>query len=63
MKLYGLIGKSLAHSFSKNYFEGKFERNGIDARYENFEFEKAADIRSRLEVMKDLPFSRARQHD
>jgi shikimate dehydrogenase len=34
-KKYGLIGKSLEHSFSKGYFTKKFAENGIDAHYEN----------------------------
>jgi shikimate dehydrogenase len=37
MKLYGLIGYPLGHSFSKRYFTEKFERLGIpDAQYELF---------------------------
>lgn len=36
-RLFGLIGKKLGHSFSKKYFTGKFEKMGIDARYEPFE--------------------------
>jgi shikimate dehydrogenase len=40
MKLYGLIGKPLKHSFSKAYFTEKFRSEGIvDCRYENFELE------------------------
>lgn len=38
-KLYGLLGKSLAHSFSKSFFTGFFEQNSINASYENFEAE------------------------
>lgn len=38
MKIYGLIGKSLSHSFSKKYFEKKFASEGLsDAEYRNFE--------------------------
>ena len=38
MKLYGLLGKTLKHSFSKTYFTNKFNALGIDdCRYENFE--------------------------
>jgi shikimate dehydrogenase len=38
MRLYGLIGSSLAHSFLKEYFERKFEEEGIiDASFSNFE--------------------------
>ena len=38
MKRFGLIGKTLKHSFSKTYFEKKFAEEGInDCNYENFE--------------------------
>ncbi len=38
MNLYGLIGKSLGHSFSKNYFEKKFaDESIINSAYELFE--------------------------
>lgn len=37
MDKYGLIGYPLAHSFSINYFNEKFQNEGIDAIYENFE--------------------------
>jgi len=35
-QLYGLIGKSLGHSFSAAFFEGFFEAEDIDAEYRNF---------------------------
>jgi shikimate dehydrogenase len=38
MRKFGLIGKSLSHSFSKSFFDSYFVSNEIDARYENFEF-------------------------
>ncbi len=37
MELYGLIGKSLKHSFSQDYFSKKFKKENIDARFFNFE--------------------------
>ena len=37
MKQFGLIGKSLGHSFSKSYFESKFDKEKINnAVYSNF---------------------------
>lgn len=37
MRLYGLIGYPLTHSFSKKYFSEKFAREGLsDCRYELF---------------------------
>ena len=37
MDKYGLIGYPLGHSFSIGYFNEKFQNEGIDAVYENFE--------------------------
>lgn len=40
MRVFGLIGYPLSHSFSKKYFSEKFEREKIgNARYELFELE------------------------
>ena len=35
MKLFGLIGKTLGHSFSQSYFKEKFEKEGISGAYYN----------------------------
>jgi len=46
---YGLIGKSLGHSFSKKYFEHKFKKDGLtNYQYDNYEFEKRSEIISFL---------------
>lgn len=37
MRKYGLIGFPLRHSFSIGYFNEKFQAEGIDAEYVNFE--------------------------
>ena len=38
MKIYGLIGNPLSHSFSKKYFTEKFSKENIkDCEYQNFE--------------------------
>lgn len=36
MRYFGLIGYPLSHSFSKAYFNHKFEQEGIPAQYENY---------------------------
>ncbi len=36
---FGLIGKTLGHSFSAKYFNEKFEREGIPARYDLYPLE------------------------
>ncbi|MDZ7845976.1 MAG: hypothetical protein U5L96_04000 [Owenweeksia sp.] len=41
----GLIGKSLAHSFSQRYFQEKFANNGLgNYSYENFELAQIQDF-------------------
>lgn len=37
MARFGLIGKSLGHSFSRSYFTDKFQKKGLNHSYENFE--------------------------
>lgn len=45
MKQYGLIGYPLTHSFSKKYFEEKFENEGItDCAYDLFPLESIAEL-------------------
>ena len=44
MRHYGLRGKSLGHSFSAKFFNGKFKAEQIDADYQLFEIEDVADI-------------------
>ena len=39
MKKYGLLGRSLQHSFSKPFFEKLFIEQAIDASYENLEIQ------------------------
>jgi len=41
---YGLIGRSLAHSFSPSFFQKKFETEGTDASYELIELAEESDL-------------------
>lgn len=45
MKRYGLIGHPLGHSFSKAYFTEKFEREGLDCEYLNFDLPSLDELR------------------
>lgn len=50
MRLYGLIGYPLTHSFSKKYFTEKFEREGQkDCYYELFSIASINDLRKVVE--------------
>lgn len=45
MREFGLIGRSLGHSFSQTYFTQKFHRLGLaDCRYDLFELASAAEL-------------------
>ena len=45
MRLYGLIGRSLGHSFSQRYFREKFAREAIaNVDYRNFELDSIAEF-------------------
>lgn len=53
-KIYGLIGYPLGHSFSQNYFNQKFETEGINAEYVNFEIPSINDIAKILKSVSNL---------
>jgi shikimate dehydrogenase len=53
MKIYGLIGRSLGHSFSEKYFTAKFQRENItDCQYRNFELK---DLEKEIGKLKNDP--------
>lgn len=53
--LYGLIGYRLSHSFSKQYFSNKFEREHIeDSSYELFELEDIQEFPKVVEQHPDI---------
>jgi len=55
MKVFGLIGYPLSHSFSKGFFAEKFQREGInDCIYENFSLEDISQFPALLEQQPDL---------
>ena len=46
MKVYGLLGKTLQHSFSADFFSAYFVTENIVAKYQNFELKTIEDIQS-----------------
>lgn len=55
MRLFGLIGYPLTHSFSKKYFTEKFEREGLDnCRYELFPIKSIYEVKELLQRYPDL---------
>lgn len=54
-KVFGLIGKTVSHSFSKSYFDEKFFREGLrDHHYELFPLTNITEIESLIENTKGL---------
>lgn len=54
MDIYGLIGYPLGHSFSKNYFNEKFEDEHIDAQYVNFEIPSIENLTEVIDTTPEL---------
>jgi shikimate dehydrogenase len=55
MRLFGLIGYPLSHSFSKKYFSDKFRNENIqDCEYLNFPIETIKELPSLISQNKDL---------
>ena len=48
MRKFGLIGKTLSHSFSKSFFTDKFSKESTDAVYENIELEDISQVKEIL---------------
>ena len=49
MRLFGLIGYPLGHSFSASFFNEKFDKEGIKALYKNFPLKRIEDFTDLLE--------------
>lgn len=49
MKTFGLIGKSLGHSFSPSFFNSYFEEHSIDAQYKLIELDGIEHVKSILD--------------
>jgi shikimate dehydrogenase len=55
MRLYGLIGYPLSHSFSQKYFTEKFEKKGIkDCSYRNFPIATIGEIENIIDQHPEL---------
>lgn len=54
MRLFGLIGHPLGHSFSKGYFENKFEKERLDCAFVNFDLENLDNLEEIISKNNDL---------
>ena len=53
MRIFGLIGKTLSHSFSEEYFNEKFHKEDInDAEYKNFELNNILEFKDLINKIK-----------
>lgn len=54
MALFGLIGKNIDYSFSRNYFSKKFETNHLPHQYVNFDLSKIELLEDQVLSLKNL---------
>ena len=54
LRRFGLLGRNISYSFSRGYFSRKFEREGINAFYENFDLADISELPKVLEKYPDL---------
>lgn len=54
MKIFGLIGYPLGHSFSSAFFTEKFRNEGLNALYKNFEILSLSELAGLLDTNKKL---------
>lgn len=54
MDSYGLIGKNIDYSFSREFFTKKFSSESIQATYKNFDLEEISQLKCLLQNEKDL---------
>lgn len=50
MSAYGLLGRNIGYSFSKNYFSEKFIKENIESTYQNFDIETIDVIRNVIQT-------------
>lgn len=54
-KQFGLVGRNISYSFSKNYFTERFQKNNIEnCSYENFDIQDIADFPAIIKNNPDL---------
>ncbi len=44
MNIYGLLGRNIGYSFSRNYFSNKFEKENLNCQYQNFDLKKIDEL-------------------
>ena len=49
MKNFGLIGKTLSHSFSKNLFESIWDKNGFENKYHLIELDNCSELANNID--------------
>ncbi|WP_228851011.1 shikimate dehydrogenase family protein [Aegicerativicinus sediminis] len=54
MAEFGLLGKNISYSFSRGYFNTKFEKEGLDHHYVNFDIETVESFKTILDNNLDV---------
>lgn len=53
-KLFGLLGRDIEYSFSRNYFANKFEKEKLDCKYVNFDIKQISEF---TDLLKNNPIN------
>ena len=51
---FGLVGKNIDYSFSRGYFNSKFEKEDLPHQYENFDLEHINEFQSIITEVQNL---------
>ncbi|SEL39198.1 shikimate dehydrogenase [Aquimarina amphilecti] len=46
MNTYGLLGRDIGYSFSRNYFSNKFKNENLDCSYQNFDLKTIEELKT-----------------
>lgn len=54
MNKFGLVGKNIEYSFSRNYFNEKFKRENLEYTYVNFDIDEITEFQNVIETNSEL---------
>ncbi|WP_298546568.1 shikimate dehydrogenase [uncultured Aquimarina sp.] len=46
MNIYGLLGRDIGYSFSRNYFSNKFSKENLKCQYQNFDLQTIGELKN-----------------
>ncbi|WP_299439938.1 shikimate dehydrogenase [uncultured Aquimarina sp.] len=46
MNIFGLLGRDIGYSFSRNFFSNKFQKEQLNCQYQNFDLERIEELKT-----------------